>query len=317
MSARRGLVALWLTTSLVGFAAAVASAGPPPVRRLTGTLRLSSGSCAGGQPTGSYLAVTFGTRAIRNKNSSCDKGAVTLLQRGHGGLSTQSYSPAADASFDGHGNARSDAIAAPASFNGHELGLLTAARNLQDAPDAAPEFRPPTLYLIGNRVVADLRSLQILYNGFADSSCASASGYGCWLVGAERATGTYDAATHRLSLSWFSGQSFTPASAGTEIHLVGTFVGEPHTVSKGTTVELGTASFAAGAAQPVADRTVGHASIRSRDVARRRLAHRRALLAASSLTLTSGSPPTFLAAELIVELNLVAFCALAFRRRQR
>jgi hypothetical protein len=310
------LLVLWL----VGAFAVPAAAGPPAVRELVGTLRLSPGRCAANTPGGSYLAVTFGTRAITNHRSSCDGGAVTLLAPGGAGLSTQSFSPTADARFDGHGDPAAGTIAKPVAFNDHEVGLVTSARNLQDGPSAAPAFELPTLYLIGSKVVADVRSVQALYGGLANSSCASASGYGCWLIGAERATGRYDAATHRISLSWFSGQSFTAASAGTEIHLVGTFAGAPHAVAKGATVELGTASFAAGSSNGVASDAADRSSRGSHNAAhgrgRRHRAHRVASLAAAHAT-TAGSPRTFLIAEVIVELNLVVFGVVAFRRRRR
>jgi hypothetical protein len=321
------LLAAGFVASAVGVAvsagAGVANAGPPSVRQLTGTLRLSPGTCAGGRPAGSYLSVTFGTRAVRNSASHCENGAVTLLSPGRGGLSTQQFSPVGDLSFDGAGNARSDTISRPARFGHHAFGLVTAARNLQDAPRAAPAFALPRLYLVGgNHVVADLRSVQILYGGFAGSSCASASGYGCWLVGAERATGSYDPRSHQISLSWFSGQSFTPASAGTQIHLVGRFTGAPRAVKQGTTVELGTASFDAGATHPVAavaGSTARGASgpHRFRGRHARRRARAKARLEAHSTSTTTGSPRTFLLGEILVLLDLVAFAALAPRRGRK
>jgi hypothetical protein len=326
MRVRHALALTTLTLSGVGVAvagiAAPAIAGPPSVRQLTGTLALVSGSCAGGHPSGSYLSVTFGTRAIRNSASNCDKGAVTLLGAGHGGLSTQQFSPVSDLTFDGHGDARSDTITAPARFGRHTFGVVTAAQNLQDAPRGGQAFALPRIYLIGNKVHADLRSVQILYDGVAGSSCASASGYGCWLVGAEQATGTYNASTREMTLSWFSGQSFTPASAGTTIHLQGRFVGAPHRVAKGTTVDLGTASFAAGpvhaesaAAQSSGNRTaVSQRGGRHHGGGRR---HHKGRLAADSPSTSTGSPRTFLIAEILVMLNLVAFFVLARRRSDK
>jgi hypothetical protein len=157
--------------------------------------------------------------------------------------------------------------------------------------------------------------VQILDGGFAGSSCASASGYGCWLVGAERATGSYRAHAHRLTLQWFSGQSFTADSAGTEVHLSGTFVGAPHALAKGTTVDLGTASFDAGSTR-VVDASLSHRRHASHQ-ARRRRAHERALLAAGAGSTTTGSPRAFLLAEVLVLLNIVAFCAFARRRSHR
>lgn len=298
----------------------------PSVSQLHGTLVLSRGTCNGGHPSGSFLSVTFGTRAIRNPRSSCEDGAVTLLSPGRGGLSTQQFSPSGDEQFNGHGNATADTITAPASFGRHRFGIVTSARNLQDAARGPATFSLPKVYVSGTHAYADLRSVQILYGGIAGSTCASASGYGCWLVGAERATGTYDAATHRLSLSWFTGQSFVPASAGTAVHLSGVFHGVGKSLRKGSVVELGTSSFNAGVARPLPDST-SHRDTPTRLAADGTRHHRArrggtparsgAAVAADSEATSTGSPRTFLIGELVVALNVFSFFVVTRRRRHR
>jgi hypothetical protein len=327
---RRGL-AVVVVAGLTGAAMApsLARASTPGFAQLDGTLRLSAGKCAQGHPTGSYLSVTFGTRAIRNSASSCEHGAVTLLAPGRGALSTSGFSPEADQAFDSDGNAVADTIASPVRFGAHTLGLVSAARNLQDAADQAPVFTAPRIYVSGTTAYADLRSLQVLYGGFAGSSCANASGYGCWLIGAERATGSYDPHTHRLTLSWFTGQSFVPSSAGTVAHLSGIFDGTARPVPQGDTVDLGTSSVAAGsphAAAVVADLAVarrhhvtagsGHA-VRSRR-ARRTRHHRQSRDAATTAAIASSpvrAPAVLTYAELLVLINAVVFLTVAHRRR--
>ena len=158
--------------------------------------------------------------------------------------------------FDGRGDAAAESITRPVEFAGHDLGIVTATDNLQDAPAGPAEFALPQVYLVDGKLVADLRSVQVLYNGPDSASCVEAAGQGCWLIGAERATGTYDPDTHAFTLQWFSGQSFTSSSAGTVVHLAGRFVGAKTSLPAGHTVELGTQSFAAGApgqVQSVAD----------------------------------------------------------------
>jgi hypothetical protein len=262
-------------------AAAPHASRPPAVHQLVGTLRLTPGSCAHGSPAGSYLAVTFGTRAIRNFSSGCGGGAYTLLSPGSNALSTQRFSPS---------------ITEPARFDGNDLSLGTASQNL---------FASPQIYLIGKQIAADVRSVQAAYGG------------GEWQVGAQHATGSYDARTHQLELQWLSGQSFTAASAATGIHLSGRFTGVLRRVPPGTTVDLGTESFAAG--KPAgAVHTVAEQSPSGAKGARRAGGHRKALrLAAQHRSTTNGSPRTFLVAELLVLLNAVAFVALARRRSGR
>jgi hypothetical protein len=246
---------LSLGVPAVAFGVAGAHGGAG-VLRLTGVLRLQKGSCAGGVPSGSYLSVTFGTRAISNPSSDCEGGAVTLLSPGTAGLSTTAFSPSLDERFDGHGNAVATSIAQPVSFGKHLLGVVSSSQDLQDAPTSAGLFSPPHIYVMGgtgssSAVLADVRSIQVLYDGRAGTTCATGAGYGCWLVGAERATGTYDATTHHVTLSWFSGQSFVPQSAGTAVHLSGVFIGaKPKPLNEKSVVELGTSSFSAASPPP-------------------------------------------------------------------
>jgi hypothetical protein len=219
------------------------------VLQLTGVLHLSKGTCDGDKPGGSYLSVTFGTKVIGNPASSCEHGAVTLLSPGRPGLSTDAFTPLSDEAFDSRGNPVATSLTQPVRFGSHLLSLVSSGQDLQDAPTGRATFAFPHLYVTGTKVLADVRSIQALYDGAAGTTCASGAGSGCWLIGAERATGTYDAQTHRVTLSWFSGQSFVQESAGTVVHLSGVFVGaKPKPLKRGTAVDLGTSSFAAGPA---------------------------------------------------------------------
>lgn len=306
--------AVGVAVSTAALVATVAYAAPP-VSQLHGTLVLAPGQCSGGSPSGSYLSATFGTRAIRNPRSSCDHGSVTLLPRGRGGLSTQVFSPATDNAFDRDGNAIANSISKPVAFGSHRLALVSSARNLQDAARGPALFSLPKIYVAGTKAYADLRSLQVLYGGLAGTTCAGASGYGCWLIGTERATGTYNPATHRLTLTWFTGQSFVGASAGTAVHLAGIFHGSPRALSAGSTVELGTSSFAAGRSQPVAARSTATTPRETHHPMSRsdRLEH---AVADDSESTSTGSPRTFLIGELVVAVNVFAFVLTTSRRRR-
>ncbi|HEX3899852.1 MAG TPA: hypothetical protein VHW74_11815 [Mycobacteriales bacterium] len=326
MRARLAAIAA-VTLAGFAFAAPAAAAGAHGgVLQLSGVLHLQKGSCVGGKPSGSYLSVTFGSKAISNPSSDCEGGAVTLLSPGRDGLSTTSFSPSSDEAFDGHGDAVARSIAQPASFGRHTLGIVSASQDLQDAPTSPGLFSLPHIYVTGHQVLADVRSIQVLYDGHADTTCASGAGAGCWLVGAERATGTYDASTHRITLTWFSGQSFVPQSAGTAVHLSGVFVGaKPKPLTKTSVVELGTSSFAAASPPPEVAAAIRQGTARR---------HRSASLSASPngsaaaseaavvspedspLWQVLGAPLAISAAVLLIGIDALGFSVALGRRRR-
>ncbi|HVW79549.1 MAG TPA: hypothetical protein VHB69_01235 [Mycobacteriales bacterium] len=326
-AALAGLVAAAVAAPAAAASAGARSAGHPGILRLSGVLRLASGSCAGGTPSGSYLSVTFGTRAIDNPASDCEGGAVTLLSPGREGLSTTSFSPASEDGFDGRGNAVAQSITRPVAFGKHLLGLVSSAQDLQDAPTGPGLFSLPHIYVTGDKVLADVRSVQVLYGGQADTTCASGAGAGCWLIGAERATGTYDAATRHITLSWFSGQSFVPQSAGTAVHLSGTFVGaEPKPVSTHGVVELGTSSFSAASPPPAVVAAIRHSSPPPARAAKRRAvaasgpaSERSALTGGedSPLWRVLGSPLALAVATLLIGVDGLLLAGAVGRRRTR
>ena len=58
----------------------------------------------------------------------------------------------------------------------------------------------------------------------AGRTCATASGVGCYQLGSRSASGTYDPARHRFTITWFVGESFTPAGDSMTVHLTGIFI---------------------------------------------------------------------------------------------
>lgn len=292
-----------LASAALGMAPA-AAASAPGVQRLSGVLRLDRGTCANGNPAGSYLSVTFGTHAIGNPASSCAHGTVTLLTPGDRGLSTVSYSPPADIGFDANGDAVATSITRPTAFGSHRLSLVSSAQDLQDAPGGPATFALPHIYVTGSHAMADVRSVQALYDR------------GCWLIGTQRATGTYDDTTGRLTLSWFTGQSFVRQSAGTAVHLSGIFEGAPKSVPKGHAVKLGTASFAAGA--PAPPRVVSNGG-REKAAAGIASVEQPAQVAygarTTPLTQIVRSPITLVAAAVLVGIDALLFAAAIGRRR--
>jgi hypothetical protein len=196
---------------------------------LVGTFRLDAGSCttATALPTGSYLEVIDAADAkeVSNPQSTCANRDFTLLTPGtDGGVVTGKFQPNPTPTFDGHGNSLAGAIVAPALFQGVKLGMATDADDEQDGPSGPPAFAPPSAVLSGSTLNLDLRSLNVTYGGSPGTTCATASGVGCWNLGSKGASGTYDASTRHFSVGWFVGETFTPAGDSLTVHLEGTFV---------------------------------------------------------------------------------------------
>ena len=307
-----------------------------PTAELVGTLRLAPSACPSGRPAGSWVAVTFGTKIIGNRDSTCDDGAYTLLPPGNAGLSTTGYTPVREVGFADNGTPLATAITKPVEFDGQPLGIVSDSRDLQDAPSGPSTFAPARVYLVGHdQLVADMRSIQALYAGPHGESCVQATGDGCWLIGSDDATGTYNPTTHRFELSWYTGQSFSTTSAGTDVHLAGVFHGAVRPVGQGRDIDLGTQSFVAGPPGSIgqvndaADRSDGKHADRPRTGPRNASRSNGAgapgrRTTASSLRPTDasggkqvGSPTAFVIGELLVLLNVLALLAVGLRRRSR
>lgn len=222
--------------SLTAGLALVAAAGcsgshqtTPDSTHLDGLFKIAAGECSGttGLPTGSYLVVLSAVsgKTVGNPNGGCQNPAYTLLKPGtDGGLVTGEFQQVAGATFDSHRDSRDNRIIAPVRFDRYLVGFGTSSRDEQDAPTGAPAFPDPAAVVAGTALQVDLRSLVVSYAGNAGASCATSYGVGCWELGSEHASGTYDAATGHYSIQWFSGASFTPKGDSIEIHLEGTFV---------------------------------------------------------------------------------------------
>jgi hypothetical protein len=196
---------------------------------LNGLFRIAPGVCtsATGLPTGSYLVVISAatSHTVKNPQGGCGNAAYTLLRPGtDGGLITGEFQDVKGATFDARGNSVADRIVAPTRFGKTRFGFATNARDEQDAATGGVAFPRPAAIVTGTALRVDLRSLVVSYGGNPGTSCASSFGVGCWELGSENATGTYDAATGGFTLQWFTGESFTPKGDSIEVHLAGTFV---------------------------------------------------------------------------------------------
>lgn len=225
--------------SLVGLAAGVAllaggcSGGGHPTaaspQRLDGEFRLAAGACSTGKqpPTGSYLVVISAAadHTVRNPHGGCRNASYTLLRPGtDGGLVTGEFQEVAGATFDARRNSRQDRIIEPVRFGKLALGFATSAYDEQAAANGAPAFPRPAAIRTASGIQVDLRSLVVSYGGPAGATCRTSLGIGCWQLGSENATGTYNPATGAFAIDWFSGESFVAKGDSIEVHLAGTFV---------------------------------------------------------------------------------------------
>jgi hypothetical protein len=197
--------------------------------RLNGLFRIAPGVCTDGTglPTGSYLIVLSAAtnHAVKNPHGGCKNPGYTLLRPGtDGGLITGEFQDVSGATFDSNANSRADRIIAPTRFGRFSFGFATNPRDEQDAATGNVAFPRPQAIVSGTALRVDLRSLVVSYAGNANTTCATSFGVGCWELGSENASGTYDAATGHFTLQWFTGESFTPKGDSIEVHLAGTFV---------------------------------------------------------------------------------------------
>jgi hypothetical protein len=157
--------------------AALAPAAPPapaaaPVRAaageaLTGTFRVTAGSCTGGTVRGSYFRMIQpgGTSEagpfVENADSPCSDRTYTPLAPGaDGGLVSGSHQPQPAAPFDGAGNGTARRIVAPARFFGVNFAVAT---NPTD-PQTGSRTPAPVLRREGRTLSGDLRAIGVAWN---------------------------------------------------------------------------------------------------------------------------------------------------------
>jgi hypothetical protein len=189
---------------------------------LTGTFRLTAGSCTDDGASGTYFRMTQPAgQPIDNGDSPCDDKSYTPLSPGSdGGLVTGSYQPHPDPAFDSNGNGMNEALTEPARFYGVNFSTATNATDPQTDTDVmAPEIRAAA----DGSISGDLRAFAAAWNG-QHFNQGSPKPDGEKPEGTEGPTGTYDDATGAFELEWSSRISGGPFNnfIGTW-HFTGTF----------------------------------------------------------------------------------------------
>jgi hypothetical protein len=255
---RRTAALAALATFAAGTLAGCGSSGQDSHARgteLVGLLRLAPGKAVGAKITGTWFRMVQvgGTVKngpyMKNADSKADGGEVTLLSPGaSGGLRLEGYQSQPSPAFAANGDSLADAIVKPAKFFAVDFSIST---NPVD-PQTKRKVAPPTVYLKGGRLTADLSSWGVTWNKqvFNQGAPKPVSNTGAkapgqekvekvwdWVAGkylesapaptltGKSATGTYDADTGRFTLEWTSlieGGPFNRFIG--RWHLEGTFV---------------------------------------------------------------------------------------------
>jgi hypothetical protein len=251
--------ALVLVGALLGLATIVfpehstAAPAAPSATRLVGTLQLSPGSCTGGKAAGTYFGMILprggaSGPSLSNSDSKCSDQTITPLSPGSdGGLRIGAYQPAPTPRFGANGDAKARRITAPASFYGTAFATATSSVD----PQTRTSVPPPTLTVTGNRLSADLRSFAVTWNN-QDFNQGAPKPNGSTPGNTAVPTGSYDAATGAVTLSWASQIVGGPFDKFTgSWHFEGRFVpaqgsAPAGTTGQGTTTGTGTSAGTTG-----------------------------------------------------------------------
>jgi hypothetical protein len=223
----------WSAVAVVAFAmlggAAAAITAPSAAfasPSATGTLYLTAGGCSHGSISGSYIQMILpsGSQSgpyMSNSDSACSNQAYTLITPGsEGGLRFGSYQPLPSPAFDSAGNAQADEISAPAQYEG--TGFATSTNPVD--PQTHTKVPAPSLTIHGSKVSADLSSFSVSWNNqYFNQGSPKPDGSDPGITHA--ATGSYNASTGAMTLSWTSEVVGGPFDKFTgSWHLVGRFV---------------------------------------------------------------------------------------------
>jgi hypothetical protein len=221
---------------------------------LTGTLRLSPGTCSGSGATGTYFRMILADGSptgpfLSNSDSPCSDQSYTPLQPGSdGGLQTGRYQPHPNPPFDAEGNALASRITRPAKFYG--TGFATSTNSVDPQTRTRTPF--PAVTASGSTLTADLSSFSVTWNKQYFNQ-GSPKPNGSYPGNTRAAKGTYDASTGAFTLQWTSQIVGGPFDKFTGLwHLTGTFVPSGGTSAGGSTgsASTGGAPVSSGAPQP-------------------------------------------------------------------
>jgi len=223
-SSRRATLGTLIATAALAAAPTLPAAAAPSAHaagasKVTGTLRITPGTFAGGKPNGSWfrMALPSGTAYFSNPGSTATDKTYTLLAPGTaGGLVLGTYQ--GGATFDASGNSQAGAIIKPTPFAGILFGVAT----LKQEPASSPASAAPSATLKGTRLSVRLAALTAAWNKLFFNQGAPKPG-----KSSPVATGTLNRRTKAYTLDWKSTIVGGPFNGFTGVwHLQGTLKGK-------------------------------------------------------------------------------------------
>ncbi|HET6963955.1 MAG TPA: hypothetical protein VFH58_04225 [Acidimicrobiales bacterium] len=167
---------------------------------LTGTFKITAGSCSGGISGSWFRMLTPTGGPVSNSNSPCSDQTYTPLTPGtDGGLVTGGYQPDPSPAFDGAGNGLARRIFQPAKFYGVEFSVATDPTD----PQTGAAVAAPSISSSGGNLSGDLRAITVSWNNQHFNQGAPKPD-GTRPGKTSGPTGTYNPATGAYKITWAS-----------------------------------------------------------------------------------------------------------------
>ena len=167
---------------------------------LTGTFRVTTGTCSGGISGSWFRMLSPAGSPVTNSDSPCSDQSYTPLAAGKdGGLATGGYQPDPSPGFDSTGNGLADRILRPAKFYGIEFSVATDPTD----PQTGTAVTAPSISSNGGTLSGDLRAFTVSWNNQHFNQGAPKPD-GTSPGKTSGPSGTYNPATGAYKLTWSS-----------------------------------------------------------------------------------------------------------------
>ncbi len=221
-----GLLALMTLCSVVVIPTVTAGASGSAATPLVGTFKITTGSCTGTTPTGSYFRMIYpggtvsGGKFFDNPDSLCSDQSYTVVSAGTaGGLTTGRYQPNPVPAFSSSGASLASAIIQPQAFTAINFSLATDKKD----PQGGLAVPVPVIKVSHGKLSGQVTALSAAWNNlYFNQGSPKPGGTKPGLT--LSVSGTYNAKTHAYVLTWASAVVGGPFNGFTGYwHLQGTF----------------------------------------------------------------------------------------------
>ena len=203
------------------------SASPTGPQTLTGTFKITAGTCTGPNASGSYFRMIVPGGSVQagkffnNPDSLCADKSYTLVGPGtDGGFITGKYQPNPATAFDASGNATAGQIVAPTAFTAIKFSISTNPKD----PQTGKAVPAPSITVDNGKLSGQVQAWSAQWNHQSFNQGSPKPGGASPGITAPVA-GTYDPATKAFVLTWTSQVAGGPFNAFSGYwHLTGPFV---------------------------------------------------------------------------------------------